>query len=66
MPVFLIFLLSQVSAPSMLADAQRLPVIQGARFPALSPDAKEIAFSYRGDLWVADIASRVARRLTVS
>lgn len=66
MPVLVVLLLSQVAAPSMLADAQRLPVIQGARFPALSPDAKQVAFSYRGDLWVANIASRVARRLTVS
>lgn len=34
------------------------------RYPALSPDGRQIAFAYRGDLYVVDAAGGQARRLT--
>ncbi len=36
----------------------------GARFPSLSPDAAQIAFSYMGDIWVVSSEGGEARRLT--
>ncbi len=36
------------------------------RFPALSPDAKEILFSYQGDIWKAPARGGDAVRLTVN
>ena len=35
------------------------------RFPALSPDGKQIAFSYEGDIWTVPAEGGLARRLTV-
>ena len=35
------------------------------RFPALSPDGKQIAFSYEGDIWTMPAEGGLARRLTV-
>jgi tricorn protease len=40
--------------------------IHGARHPAPSPDGSEIAFSYHGDIWVADAGGGKADRLTVN
>ncbi len=34
------------------------------RYPSISPDGKQIAFSYRGDLWLVDAAGGPARLLT--
>ncbi len=34
------------------------------RRPALSPDGSRVAFSHQGDLWVADVATGDARRIT--
>jgi len=39
--------------------------IKFARFPAPSPDGKQVAFSWQGDLWVAPMEGGLARRLTV-
>lgn len=36
------------------------------RNPKLSPDAKHLAFSYAGDIWVYDLGNNQARRLTVN
>ncbi|MCK4557793.1 MAG: PD40 domain-containing protein, partial [Candidatus Aminicenantes bacterium] len=36
----------------------------GARYPAISPDGKHIAFSYMGDLWVVSSQGGKATRLT--
>ena len=36
----------------------------GARYPAISPDGKQIAFSYMGDLWVVSSQGGKATRLT--
>ncbi len=38
--------------------------IRFARSPALSPDAKTVAFSYLGDLWTVDAKGGVAQQLT--
>ncbi|MBI3722142.1 MAG: PD40 domain-containing protein, partial [Fimbriimonas ginsengisoli] len=38
--------------------------IRGARMPALSPDGRELAFVYRGDIWVAPARGGRARPLT--
>lgn len=35
------------------------------RFPALSPDGKQIAFSYEGDIWTVPAEGGLARRLTI-
>ncbi len=40
--------------------------VWGARFPAPSPDGKEVSFSYYGDIWVVDADGGKAERLTVS
>ncbi|HYV31773.1 MAG TPA: hypothetical protein VEO53_11800, partial [Candidatus Binatia bacterium] len=37
---------------AQLTPASRQPVV-GARMPALSPDGKQLAFVYRGDIWLA-------------
>ncbi len=36
-----------------------------ARFPVISPDGKQIAFSYQGDIWVSSIDGSLARRITI-
>ncbi|MDH5467202.1 MAG: DPP IV N-terminal domain-containing protein, partial [Candidatus Aminicenantes bacterium] len=36
----------------------------GARCPAISPDGKQIAFSYMGDLWMVSASGGKAIRLT--
>jgi tricorn protease len=35
------------------------------RFPAVSPDGQQVAFSYQGDLWTVPVRGGTARRLTV-
>ena len=35
-----------------------------ARYPSLSPDGKELAFVYQGDIWKVATSGGVARRLT--
>ncbi len=37
----------------------------GTRHPALSPDGRSLAFSWRGDLWIVSSLGGQARRLTV-
>ncbi|MCP4549981.1 MAG: hypothetical protein GY835_26280 [bacterium] len=36
----------------------------GARFPALNPDGSQLAFSWRGDIWIVDSQGGEARRIT--
>ncbi len=50
-------------APSFLSPAAALEPF-GARHPALSPDGSQLAFSWRGDIWVAAAAGGAARQLT--
>jgi tricorn protease len=50
-------------AAAQLTLPTKDPVI-GARMPALSPDGKQLAFVYRGDIWLAPSAGGSARPLT--
>lgn len=61
-----------VCAPMRVAWAQGdlLPLpeekpIRGMFFPALSPDAKTLCFSYLGDLWTVPAGGGTATRLTI-
>ncbi len=56
---FLLFILLFVAISG--ANTKRLI---GARFPAVSPDGKMIAFSYMGDIWLVPISGGMAVRLT--
>ncbi|MBD3176937.1 MAG: hypothetical protein GF320_17320, partial [Armatimonadia bacterium] len=61
--------LAIVAGPGvLLATAQELPIIHDMHYADLSPDGSRAAFSYQGDLWIADIddsGEGQARRLTV-
>ena len=61
-PLFL-FLAATTSLLAQLTPPEPQPVI-GARQPALSPDGKQLAFVYRGDLWTAPSAGGRAVPLT--
>jgi tricorn protease len=52
------------NAASTWAQAQDLPVHRVPRRPSLSPDGSRVAYSHGGDIWVADVASGRAERLT--
>ena len=58
------FLLASLCG-SLLCSSVSQATIRFARFPAPSPDGKQVAFSWQGDLWVAPITGGVAQRLTV-
>ena len=47
------------------AQAQTFEPIRFARTPDISPDGKQVVFSYLGDLWVVDATGGVARHLTM-
>ena len=47
---------------SLVLTAQYEPLL---RFPALSPDGSQLAFSYQGDIWTVAAEGGVARRLTI-
>ena len=34
------------------------------RYPAISPDGQQVAFSFQGDIWIADVATGASRLLT--
>src|SRR5687767_15217074 len=57
-----------VALASGSAVAQLIPPAQqpiaGARMPGLSPDGKQLAFVYRGDIWVAPSKGGRATPLT--
>jgi tricorn protease len=48
-----------------VATAQDLEPARFLRYPAFSPDGKQIAFSYMGDIWLAPAEGGNAIRLTV-
>lgn len=63
------FLATVLFSVSGTVAVAQLPVpapkpIVGARMPALSPDGRQIAFVYRGDVWIADAAGGRAVSLT--
>src|SRR5688572_14060946 len=51
------------SASAQLAVPVQQPII-GARMPALSPDGRQLAFVYRGDIWLASDKGGRATPLT--
>lgn len=57
-------LLLATSAGPLAAQVPPPQAIRMARMPAPSPDGREVAFSYQGDLWVAAATGGEARRLT--
>jgi Tol biopolymer transport system component len=57
------FLLAPAPADAQLAPPQQQPIV-GGRMPALSPDGKQIAFVYRGDIWLAPTKGGRATPLT--
>ena len=60
--VFAFFALCVASAWS---QAEAANPIRFARTPDISPDGKQVVFSYLGDLWVVDRSGGVARHLTM-
>ncbi|MEO1653627.1 MAG: DPP IV N-terminal domain-containing protein, partial [Bacteroidota bacterium] len=61
MTIFLFSLLFCWTSQGGLAQDES-PLI---RYPVLSPDANQIAFSYQGDIWTMTINGQDARRLTI-
>ena len=49
----------------LFANAQTGSDIPLLRYPALNEDGSRLAFSYQGDIWVADTDGGPARRLTI-
>ena len=66
MKVLIAFLLLGGFASATHAQLTPVPPqpIVGARMPALSPDGRQLAFVYRGDLWLASSAGGRASALT--
>ncbi len=56
------------SDPGIVAASQQEatdpPQLMLPRHPALSPDGTRLAFAHQGDVWVADVASGAAQRIT--
>src|SRR5881409_604622 len=57
------FALSALELPAQLIPPVQEP-IAGARMPALSPDGKQLAFVYRGDIWLVSSAGGRSTALT--
>lgn len=46
-------------------EQENLPILSsGPTYPAASPDGRTLAFAHQGWIWLLDLDSRVARRLT--
>ena len=57
-----LFIAAMLSALTLTATAQSAPL--WLRFPALSPDGRQIAFTYKGDIFVVNSQGGEARQLT--
>ncbi len=58
-------LLFLVATPLFPAPAQGQEPIRFARSPDITPDGKQIAFSYLGDIWTVEAIGGVARPVTM-
>lgn len=58
-------LLIALLVPCFAGAAAQAEPARYLRHPALSPDLKSVAFSYRGDIWKVDVKGGRAERLTV-
>jgi Tol biopolymer transport system component/C-terminal processing protease CtpA/Prc len=63
LPVIVAAFAVAAAASAQLISPTQDPVV-GARMPALSPDGQELAFVYRGDVWVVSSQGGSARPLT--
>src|SRR5437868_7604609 len=63
LPVVLAVLGSVCPTFCQLTPPTQEPIV-GARMPALSPDGKDLAFVYRGDIWMATVKGGRATPLT--
>jgi tricorn protease len=59
------FLLAAFLLFCLAASAQAQEPIRFARTPDISPDGKQVAFSYFGDIWVVEAIGGVARPVTM-
>ena len=60
--IFFLILLLFTSLVTISTSAENQLI--GARYPTISPDGKQIAFSYMGDLWLVSVEGGRAVRLT--
>ncbi len=60
---FVLLVVFASSAKAQLTPTPPQPII-GARLPALSPDGQQLAFVYRGDIWLVSSAGGRAAALT--
>lgn len=51
-------------AALLLGGSAAAATPQWLRYPAISPDGTQVAFSYKGDLWIVDASGGAARQLT--
>ncbi len=60
--LFFLIILSFISTGFSQNTSENNPFV---RFPALSPDGSQVAFSYQGDIWTMDINQQRPYRLTI-
>ncbi|MCP4860872.1 MAG: hypothetical protein GY902_06455 [Planctomycetes bacterium] len=53
-----------VATLASMQDPDGPPQLQLPRHPALSPNGQQLAFAHQGDVWVADVATGHAQRIT--
>ena len=64
MKTYLTLIISLLCAFSLLAEVKQRERIELAAVPSVSPDGKQIAFVWRGDIWIAGTNGGHARQLT--
>src|SRR5207302_10963800 len=59
------FLLSSIVALFVFAAARAQEPIRFGRTPDISPDGRQVAFSYLGDIWIVETIGGIARPVTM-
>ena len=59
------FLLSSIVALFVFAAAHGQEPIRFGRTPDISPDGRQVAFSYLGDVWIVETIGGIARPVTM-